>query len=132
MTSISHAEIYRYVDKNGNVTFTNMPRKGAMPLNIPTAPKKNIKTAKTSGTKTTASKKTVSTPANFPKEDSVTKNRRESLRAKILNQELFNEQNMLKQAESDSAKNPSDSKLKKQVLLHQKNIQAIHKELKGR
>ncbi|MBE9608985.1 hypothetical protein INR99_06470 [Chitinilyticum litopenaei] len=84
-------------------------------------------------------------PANFPKVDSETQRSRDSNRKRILQDELANEQNLLNNSkkalsEAETTKsaeekaNPSKyleriGRLRENIVMHEKNIAALQKEL---
>ena len=125
------AEIYKYVDENGRITYTNIPKKGAKKLDLD--PISAAKTRNSSG------------PADFPKVDGQTQKKRDDLRKQILQDELTGEEKSLADAQkalsegektrlADEANNPQKyldriKKLKSNVTLHEKNIAALKKEL---
>jgi len=127
------AEIYKYVDENGRITYTNIPKKGAKKLDLD--PISAAKTRNSTG------------PADFPKVDDQTQKKRDDLRKQILQDELTSEERSLTDAQKalsegektrlgDEAKNPQKyldriKKLKSNVSLHEKNIAALKKELGG-
>jgi len=133
----ANAEIYKHVDAEGHVTYSNVPTKGATkldlePLSVIPAPK-----PKTSG---------AATPEGFPKVDSETQKKRDDTRQKLLEQELAAEQKLL--AEAQTALKEGEAvrlgdernyqkyldriqKLKDNVTLHEKNIEALNRELAG-
>lgn len=129
-----HAEIYKYVDESGQVTYTNLPRRGAKRL--------NLEPAETSAAP--ARKKEASTPANFPRVDSNTQRKRDDLRRSVLQDELLTEERNLaeaaaaqkagealrsgEQAGSASWRARTD-KLRDIVKRHEDNIRALKKEL---
>ncbi|MFA5241970.1 MAG: DUF4124 domain-containing protein [Sulfuricella sp.] len=109
--SASHAEIYKHVDAQGRVTYSNVPIKGATKLNLEpltTVPGPRAKTS-------------APTPASFPKVDSDTQKKRDDTRRKILEEELATEEKLL----ADAAKKQS----KEEIDLHEKNVSALKKEL---
>ena len=109
--STAHAEIYKHVDAQGRVTYSNVPIKGATKLNLEplaTAPGPRAKTS-------------TPTPANFPRVDSDTQKKRDDTRRKILEEELAAEEKLL----TDAAKGKS----KEEIELHEKNVSALKKEL---
>lgn len=129
----AHAEIYKSVDANGRVTYSNIPSKGAVKLNLePPA--------------SSARQKAASKAANFPKIDSETQKKRDDIRLNILEEELAAERKLLNEsrralAESETAPAAERGnqnflerlqKLKEEVALHEKNIEALQKELGGR
>lgn len=130
----AQAEIYKYVDENGRVTYSNIPKKGARKLDLeplPTMP----------GVKPQAS-----SPTNFPKVDSSTQKKRDDSRRKILEQELEAEEKQLADAKKALAEGEGTrmgdernyqkyldrvQKLKDDVAQHEKNVNALQKELSG-
>jgi len=125
------AEIYKYVDENGRITYTNIPKKGAKKLDLD--PVSAAKTRSSTG------------PADFPKVDNHTQKKRDDLRKQILQDELATEekafaeaQKALKEGEAtrigDEVRNYQKylervKKLKDNVSLHERNIAALKKEL---
>lgn len=123
------AEIYKFVDENGRVTYTNIPKKGATKLDVG------------GGTRNRAN----AGPSSFPKVDSQTQKKRDDMRKEILDDELAAEQKALADAQKalkdgeatrlgDEAKNYQRyldrvQKLKDNVALHERNIAALKKEL---
>ena len=130
-TAPATAEIYKYVDENGRITYTNIPKKGSKKLDLD--PVSAAKTRNSTG------------PADFPKVDNHTHKKRDDLRKQILQDELATEeksfaeaQKALKEGEAtrigDEARNNQKyldrvKKLKDNVSLHERNIAALKKEL---
>jgi Domain of unknown function (DUF4124) len=146
---LAHAEIYKIVDANGNVTYSNVKIKGAKKLqlepadtnfgNEPSAEKKRVPTTRTA------------TPASFPKVDEGTQNQRDGKRKEILQGELDAEKKALEDAKKalvEGASNPEvyktkdgktlrnvpkfDEKMKglqAEVDVHQRNIDLLEKEI---
>ena len=126
------AEIYKYVDENGRITYTNVPKKGAKKLDLDPG---------------SAGKSRVGNlgPSSFPKVDNPTQKKRDEQRKQILHEELATEEKSLVDAKSalkvgealrvgDEARNPSKylervKRLKDDVTLHERNIEALKKEL---
>lgn len=143
MAGIANAEIYKVIDANGHITYTNVPTKGAEKLDIdpPPAP---------AGDRPARSTRTP-TPASFPRVDSATQSQRDDTRKKILQEELKAEQDALaeaKKAYAEGEANPETfvaangkrfrnmakfnekmQKLQANVDLHEKNIELLQKEL---
>jgi len=125
------AEIYKYVDENGRITYTNIPKKGSKKLDLD--PVSAAKTRNSTG------------PADFPKVDNHTQKKRDDLRKQILQDELSTEekafveaQKALKDGEAtrigDEVRNNQKyldrvKRLKDNVSLHERNIAALKKEL---
>jgi len=133
--STSQAEIYKFVDDNGFVTYTNMPRPGAKPqLVIPDPAQAQEKRATTSATTKRKSSTPSSTPAYFPRIDTGTQRKRDDMRRQLLEEELNSEQRNLTAAKSAVAvgsRQPGTdlNKLLDAVRLHEKNIEMLNKEL---
>lgn len=125
------AEIYKYVDENGRITYTNVPKKGAKKLDLD--PVSASKARNNTG------------PASFPKIDNQTQKKRDDQRKQILQEELATEEKSLadsktalKEGEAqrlgDEARNYPKyldriKRLKDNVALHERNIEALKKEL---
>jgi len=131
----AHAEIYKQVDAEGHVTYSNVPTKGAAKLDL--EPLSVIPATKP---------KAAGTPAGFPKVDAETQKKRDDTRQKLLEDELAGEQKLL--AEAQKALKDGEAvrlgdernyqkyldriqKLKDDVTLHEKNIEALNRELAG-
>ncbi|MEO1767022.1 DUF4124 domain-containing protein [Thiobacter aerophilum] len=126
------AEIYKFVDENGRVTYTNIPRKGAIKLDI-------------GGAEAPARNRNHAGPGNFPKVDAKTQRQRDDLRRQILEDELASEQRALAEArralqEGEAAHLPEEAgnpqktqerlkRLREAVALHERNIAALRREL---
>jgi hypothetical protein len=114
------AEIYKFVDENGLVTYTNMPRPGVKPqVIIPDI-------TRTSGK--------IPTPSYFPKVDSQTQGKRDDMRRQLLVEELRSEERNLAASRNELAVNSRRpgadiGKLTESVRMHEKNIQMLNKEL---
>jgi len=138
-SSLAQAEVYKYIDANGNVTFTNVPIKGAKPMHLaPLSTYGNNSKGKSSG-------KVASTPDGYPSVDSGTQTKRDEGRRKILENELANEQKALADAQkayTDGAatRNGDETrnyqkyldrvhKQKDAVTERQKNVDALRREL---
>ena len=130
------AEICKYVDPEGNMHYTNVaPEKGWKKLSCGMGDEpRGDKSARSSPT-----------PAGFPKVDADTQRARDALRRKVLADELDTEEKLLAEARTaygDGAPAPlaeeqKDAqkyavrlgKLRQAVSLHEKNIEALRKEL---
>lgn len=131
-----YADIYKLVDENGRVTYSNTPLKGAKKLNL--EPISTIAPPKP--------KPAAATPQNFPRVDNETQKKRDGTRRDILEQELATERKSLEEARKALAEGEAtrlgDERnyqkyldrvqgLKDSVALHEKNIDALNKELAG-
>lgn len=151
--SLRAETIYRYLDDGGGVTYTNipsqLPRKGVEKINVmipptPTAPgvpgDVRLPSAPVPKVKPSA-------PINFPKVDSQTQRKRDQSRKQILDDELQAEVSSLDTArkalaEGESVKIVATDKnhqkyvarlqvLKETVSLHERNVEALKKEIAG-
>lgn len=144
------AEIYKHVDAEGRVTYSNIKSKGATRLEVD--PDENVISNDRSrnSTGSTASKRTP-TPEGFPRVDKNTQNQRDQVRKDILQSELAAEKAALEQAKkayAEGESNPevyrtADGKtfrnvakfeekmknLQADVDSHQRNIELLQKEL---
>lgn len=142
MSMSAYAEIYKSVDENGHVTYSNVPSKGASKLEIdPPAP----------AASPAAKPKAQPTPSNFPKVDGQTQKKRDDQRKKILQEELEAERAALaeaKQAYTEGESKPEVyrgaggktfrnvvkfeekmQRLQADVDAHERNVQLLQKEL---
>ncbi len=133
------ATIYKYVDANGNVTYTNVPLRGAQPITLnPLSTYHGRKPSGGNADKAPAS-------GGYPNVDADTQKQRDSGRKKILEQELANEVKALdaaKKALADgkAVRNGDETrnyqkyldrvqKLQNEVTDREKNVAALKKEL---
>lgn len=134
-----HAEIYKYVDDAGQVTYSNLPKRGAQRLNLEPA-----QTPVTPASNPALRKKETSTPPSFPRVDVSTQRRRDDIRRTVLEEELRIEERNLAEARSalkageilrygELPGNPNwrarIAKLNEAVRLHENNVTALKKEL---
>lgn len=128
------ADIYKKVDEDGRVTYSNVPSKGAQKLNL--EPLNTVP----------ASKPKSQSPDNFPRVDSDTQKGRDYTRRQILENELVQEMNQLEEAKKALAEGQDTrlgsernyqryldrvQKLKDAVAEHEKNIDALREEIAG-
>lgn len=130
---IAFGEIYKFVDENGLVTYTNMPRPGVKPqMVIPDFSRPNAmpatpdKKAKPSGR--------IATPGYFPRVDTGTQSKRDDMRRQLLVEELRSEERNLAASRSElsqGSRRPGADigKLTEAVRMHEKNIEMLNKEL---
>jgi hypothetical protein len=149
----AQAEIYKHVDADGRITYSNVKIKGAKKLDLEPADTNFGNTPKS--TSQTSDEKKTSTPSNFPKVDSSTQNQRDLKRKEILQSELDAEKQALaraKQAYAEGEATPEvyqvtnangttstfrnvpkfQAKMKAlqaEVDAHQRNIDLLTKEL---
>ena len=144
----AQAEIYKHVDADGRVTYSNVKSKGAKKLDLEPA---DTSFGGDSNPTPRRSAARTPTPASFPKVDSDTQKQRDGSRKQILQSELDAEKTALaeaKQAYTDGEANPEvfktkDGKtlrnvnkfqekmktLQAEVDVHQRNIELLEKEI---
>jgi hypothetical protein len=137
------AETCKYVDDDGNVTYSNVAVKNAKKVNcfgdVPPPPASPANVPKPGKAATPA-------PQNFPSVDAATQKKRDESRRKILEEELAEEEELLDEAkkalsEAESVRLGDESNYQKfldrvqpykeAVALHEKNITALKQELAG-
>lgn len=126
----AHAAIYKYVDAEGNVTFTDKYRPGATKLVDTGASPVSVATPRSR-----AKSASQASPAGFPRVDASTQRKRDDVRRSILLEELATEEKNLATAHAALAnagkqKSATDiARLTEGVRLHEKNIEMLDKEL---
>lgn len=130
------AEIFKCTDSAGNTTYSNMQGRNCKNLNVE-APSSGARPRSSSATSS-------STPASFPRVDGPTQKARDDDRRRILDQEVAAEQKNLEQArrelsEQEAIRNGDERNyqrvldrlqpFKDRVALHERNIEAIRKEI---
>ncbi|MEW6562473.1 MAG: DUF4124 domain-containing protein [Pseudomonadota bacterium] len=127
---LASAEIYKYVDPDGHVTYTNSPVQGAKKLHLEAQPGAR---ARNPG---------AASPADFPKVKAEEQKTRDVSRRRILEDELSAEEKLLtaarqnlKALETDAQKRAAPQQADKlgaareDIALHEQNIQALKSEL---
>ena len=149
LPQMAHAEIYKIIDANGNVTYSNVKIKGAKKLDLEPADT-NFGNDTSTETKRVPRTRTA-TPASFPKVDADTQNQRDGKRKEILQSELDAEKQALNEAKKAYAEGESDPEvfktkdgktlrnvakfqekmkgLQAEVDAHQRNIDLLTKEI---
>ena len=149
LPQLAQAEIYKTVDAEGRVTYSNVKLKGAKKLNLEPADTSFGTYSGSVGKRASQAKNP--TPASFPKVDAGTQNQRDSKRKEILQGELDAEKKALddaKKAYAEGESNPEvfktkDGKtlrnvpkfeekmksLQADVDAHQRNIDLLQKEI---
>ena len=151
-SSNAFAEIYKRIDADGRITYSNTKTKGATRLDIDPDANTIVNDNKP---KTNTDNKHTSTPEGFPKVDKQTQNQRDSKRQDILLSELEAEKLALEEAKKAYAEGASkpevyqkknangttstfrnvpkfDEKMKglqADIDSHQNNIELLQKEL---
>jgi exonuclease VII small subunit len=149
LSSHAFAEIYKRVDADGRVTYSNIKSKGATRLELD--PDANVISNDRAKAGNTNATKRSPTPETFPRVDANTQNQRDSKRREILQNELEAEKQALdeaKKAYEEGESNPEVYKtasgktfrnvpkfeekmknLQATVDNHKKNIELLQKEL---
>ena len=137
----AQAEIYKYVDENGQVTFSDVYRKGGKRIELPGAPAP-LPAARASKPATKASYKP--SPADFPRIDAGTQKRRDDIRRQVLQDEINSERRNADEArrqlvlgerlqpgerETDATYRNRVEKLRAAVQQHEQNVASIQREL---
>ncbi|SFM00860.1 DUF4124 domain-containing protein [Nitrosomonas communis] len=147
-TIMTHAVagIYKLVDENGHITYTNTPVKGGQKLQTSSSETRVVAKAMT---------KAPLTIGGFPKVTDSQQKKRDINRRQILESELASEtkhlveiQQALNEAiknmrsaanhntqllpDTDVSENENINKLRKQISLHERNIMALRAELGNR
>lgn len=133
ISPLTQAEIYKAVDENGHVTYSNAPLKGGKKIISSQHGDGQKRSSKVSAARGNPS------PNNFPKIDNETQRNRDGTRQKILQHELESEEKLLIDARKslrDTETNRTDPKyddkmkaLAAEVKVHEKNIEALNTEL---
>lgn len=150
------AEIYKHVDADGRITYSNVKIKGAKKLALePADTSFGTGESNSDGAAKRAPATRTATPASFPKVDAGTQNQRDNKRKDILQSELDAERKALedaKKAYAEGASNPEIYKkknadgssstfrnvpkfeekmkgLQAEVDVHQRNIDLLEKEI---
>ncbi|WP_373975916.1 DUF4124 domain-containing protein [Chitinibacter sp. SCUT-21] len=145
-STLCWADIYKYVDENGNVTFTNTPIKGAVKImSEPSAPRRSSGESTARSTQPRAPSVAAPSPVNFPRVDAATQRSRDTNRRQILTDELNSEQASLASArkalqEAESNKTAEEKanpklyldrigRLRETIVMHEKNSAALQAEI---
>ena len=128
----AQAEIYKFVDDNGMVTYTNMPRPGSKPQVVIPDTGAPVKLSPKAGKSKSGNR--VGTPSYFPKVDVGTQRKRDDMRRVLLEEEMRSEEKNLAAARADldsGRRQPGADmgKLLDAVRMHEKNIEMLNKEL---
>lgn len=152
----AQAAIYKHVDADGHVTYSNVPMKGAVKLNLEPPVSGSGSSPGGNAGRPGAS---TPTPVDFPRVDKAEQKQRDGKRRQILEEELASEHKALEEAKQAYAEGESKpevfkttivgkdgkpqvvtrrnvakfqekmEKLQEEVSLHEKNIELLEKEL---
>jgi len=133
------AEIYKYVDENGQVTFTDVYRKGAKRIELPGAP-----ASLPNRDKAPRRASYNPSPADFPRIDAGTQKRRDDIRRQVLQDEISGERRNADEARrqlalgerlqpgeraTDTSHINHVKKLRAAIQQHEQNVASIQREL---
>jgi hypothetical protein len=136
----AQAEIYKYVDESGNVTFTDVYKKGAKRIDIPGGPETLPSRGNSSSKRTYVNP----SPADFPRIDAGTQKRRDDVRRQVLQDEINGERKSIEEARrqlalgerlapgertTDSSYQNRVKSLRNTVQQHEQNVVSIQREL---
>lgn len=139
-SAYAQAEIYKYVDENGQVTFTDVYKKGSNRIDLPSVPA----SLGDSGPKLRKRVSYRPSPSNFPRIDSATQQKRDDIRRQVLQDEIAAERRNADEARRQLAlgerlqpgEKVGDStyvnrvkKLRATLSEHDQNIAAIQREI---
>jgi hypothetical protein len=135
----AQADIYKYVDENGQVTFTDVYKKGAKRVDLPGAP-----TPLPARDKASRRASYTPSPADFPRIDPGTQKRRDDVRRQVLQDEISSERRSADEARrqltlgqrlqpgeraTDTSYLNRVKNLRNAVQQHEQNIADIQREL---
>jgi hypothetical protein len=137
---VARADICKYVDPEGNIHYTNVaPEKGWRRISCTTGDESPRRAGSAPARATTPS------PSGFPRVDADTQKGRDDVRRKVLADELAAEEKLLAEARAayaDGAPTPLPeeradaekyrqriARLRAAIGLHEKNVEALKKEL---
>lgn len=136
----AQAEIYKYIDESGHVTFTDVYKKGAKRIDLPGAPTSLPSRGQSSGKRASANP----SPADFPRIDAGTQKRRDDIRRQVLQDEIDGERKNAAEArrqlalgerlapgerKSDASYLNRVKSLRNRVQQHEQNVVSIQREL---
>ncbi len=138
---IAQAEIYKYIDENGQITFTDVYKKGSKRIDLPPAP---ASLSLGGGNKLQKRASFQPSPSNFPRIDTATQQKRDDIRRQVLQDEVTAERKNAEEARrqltlgerlqpgeklSDSTYSNRVKKLRATISEHEQNVSAIQREI---
>ena len=137
---IAQAEIYKYMDENGQVTFTDVYKRGSKRIDLPAVPA----ATPFNGAKLSKRASYNPSPGNFPRIDTATQQKRDDIRRQVLQDEVSAERSNADEARrqlslgerlqpgekiSDSTYVNRVKKLRATISEHDQNVSAIQREI---
>ncbi|MDD5470990.1 MAG: DUF4124 domain-containing protein [Sideroxydans sp.] len=134
-SATAHAEIYKRVDKEGHVTYSSEPIKGAQKLKLeplPTVPAPRMPAPRSSESKRGSEE------SAFPRVDTATQKRRDDKRLRILEDEMASEQKALDDArvqlqvaqDTPQVYTGADGKTYRNMAKYEETVQAAQENLR--
>ena len=140
--ALAQGSVCKYIDANGNIVFSNLPPdKGMRRISCMSGEE----SPKRSGGAAGSGAKNTPTPGDFPRVDSGTQKGRDEVRRKVLGEELAAEEQLLVESRAAYANGapaplPEEqsnaekyreriARYRQAVQLHERNIEALRKEL---
>ena len=140
------ADICKYIDVEGRIIYSNVDLPDTRRIDCTVISSDgNRKSSPNSPGAPAASRSRAPTPAGFPRVDGATQKNRDDLRRRVLNEELASEEKSLAEARSiynngtpiplaEERGNPVKlaervSRLRQTVQLHERNVEALRKEI---
>jgi hypothetical protein len=128
----AYAEIYKRVDKEGHVTYSSIPIKGAQKLKLEPLPTTQPPKA------VTPSRNRESEESAFPRVDKATQSRRDDKRRSILEDEMATEQQALEEAraqlkvaeDTPQVYTAGDGKTYRNMAKYEETIQAAQENVR--
>ena len=144
LPAIANADICKYADGDGNIHYSNVaPERNWKRISCTSGDDGGMR--KSGAAPATGLTKSAPTPAGFPRVDVETQKGRDDVRRKVLSDELGSEEKLLAEARlayADGAPVPLPeerasaekyreriSRLRQSVSVHEKNVEALKKEL---
>lgn len=141
---LAQADIYKCTDAAGHVTYANTGGRNCLRLNLDPVPSSPAGSASSPAAKPASRPPAAASSPNFPRVDDSTQRARDTDRRRILETELAAEQKLLEQAqkelgEQEAVRNGDERNYQKvldrlqpykdRVALHERNLQALRKEI---
>jgi Domain of unknown function (DUF4124) len=118
---VARAEVYRYVDARGDIIYSNVPPGGMPDPDESTSPPRGRPDVPRGRPVAPAGRTSAASPAEFPRVSASAQKDRDTLRRRILEDELRAEQVLQRQAVAKGAADEADA--------HQRNVRSLEREL---
>jgi hypothetical protein len=145
-TASAQGSVCKYIDADGNIVFSNLPpEKGQRKISCMDGDEPRPKAPAGKTTPSVAPTPAAPTPQGFPKVDADTQRSRDDMRRRVLSDELATEEKLLAEARATYAngapvplaeeQSNADryreriARLRQSVQLHERNIEALRKEI---